>query len=129
MGKKIQVINDAYNANPGSMKASLTALGLRTGRRVAVLGDMLELGTESLKMHLDILPILAQNGVVSVYATGPMMRNVINGLPSDIHGKWVESASELLPILKDELQSGDVVLFKASHGIGLEQIIRQLKGE
>ena len=127
--KKIQIINDAYNANPDSMKASLVSFGQRKGRKVAVLGDMLELGKDSQKMHLDLLPILAQNNVVSVYATGSMMQHVINALPADIMGKWVESTDALLPILKSELKSGDIVLFKASHNMGLERVIHQLKGE
>ena len=127
-GKKIQIINDAYNANPDSMKASLMAFGLRQGRKIAVLGDMLELGADSQKMHLDLLPLLAQNGIVSVYATGSMMRDVVSALPGNVMGKWVESLNELLPVLRRELQSGDIVLFKASHGTELEKFIKQLKG-
>ena len=128
-GKLIEIINDAYNANPDSMRASLVALGMREGRKIVVLGDMSELGADSLKMHLDLLPMLAQNNIVSVYATGPMMQHVVNALPADIMGKWVESPEGLLPILRKELQSGDIVLFKASHHIGMEKVIRQLKGE
>ncbi|MBP5344496.1 MAG: UDP-N-acetylmuramoyl-L-alanyl-D-glutamate--2,6-diaminopimelate ligase [Alphaproteobacteria bacterium] len=128
-GKNIQIIDDAYNANPNSMKAGIIAFGLREGHKIAVLGDMLELGTDSLKMHLDLLPILAQNGIMSVYATGPLMQHVINALPEDIKGKWVESLDELSAVLRRELQAGDVVLFKASHAIGLEKVIQQLKGE
>jgi len=127
--KKIQIINDAYNANPGSMRASLAAFGQRVGHKVAVLGDMLELGSESQKMHLDILPILAQNGIESVYATGVMMRAVINALPPEISGKWVATLDELASLLQNELNAGDVVLFKASHAMGFEKMIKTLKGE
>ena len=127
-GKQIKIIDDAYNANPVSMKASLTSLGLRAGHKIAVLGDMLELGPDALKMHLDLLPILAQNGIESVYATGDMMHKVIDALPAEIKGKWVATTDELYPLLCHELQTGDIVLFKASHAIGLEKVIKRMKG-
>ena len=128
-GKQINVINDAYNANPASMKASLIGLGLHSGRKVAVLGDMLELGENSGKMHLDLLPTLAQNGIDVVYATGPMMKQVVEALPETIKGLWVAKTEELIPVLKEQLQAGDTVLFKASHSIGLEKVIEAIKGE
>ena len=128
-GKLVHLIDDAYNANPTSMKAGIKALGLRPGRKIAVLGDMLELGEKSYEMHLDILQELEQNSVSKLYAVGPVMSQVFDLAPSDIQGAKATSALDLLEVLKHDLQAGDWVLFKASHGTGLDPLIRKLKGE
>ena len=128
-GKTVHIIDDAYNANPVSMSAGIKALGLRRGRKIAVLGDMLELGEKSYEMHLDILQELEQNNIDKLYAVGPIMGQVFDLAPSDIQGAKAESAGDLADILWRDLQEEDWVLFKASHGIGLEALIRKLKGE
>ena len=128
-GKTIHIIDDAYNANPVSMKAGIQALGLRKGQKIAVLGDMLELGTKSYEMHLDILTQLEQNNVNKLYAVGPTMSQVFDLAPPDIQGAKALSALDLVETLKNDLQDGDWVLFKASHGTGLDPLIQKLKGE
>ena len=129
-GKKIRVIDDAYNANPSSMKASLLSLGLRTGgRKVAVLGDMLELGDLGPEMHADLMPAVTAAGVDRVYTVGPLMENLWNLVPESQRGKAVRTAGELIPVLKADLCDGDIILIKASHGTGLNAIIQALKGE
>ena len=128
-GKTLHFIDDAYNANPVSMKASLEALGLRSGRKIAVLGDMLELGEKSYQMHLDILEILAQNNIDRLYAVGPIMNQVFDLAPPSLQGAKSLSATGLADILRFDLQEGDWVLFKASHGTGLDALIKKLKGE
>lgn len=128
-GKAVHVIDDAYNANPVSMTASIKALGLRPGRKVAVLGDMLELGEKSYEMHLDILTELEQNNIDKLYAVGPTMCQVFDLAPSQIQGAKAMKALELVDVLKHDLQESDWVLFKASHGTGLDPLIQKLKGE
>ena len=129
-GKKITLIDDAYNANPMSMAASISALGLRPGKRkVAVLGDMLELGDKSVEFHVGLLPALKKANVDKVYTVGPLMQQLWQQLPADMQGKYVMSAPDLIPILEAELQENDVVLVKASHGTGLDCIIQALKGK
>ncbi len=127
--KKIDLIDDAYNANPSSMTASLTALGFRNGgRKIAILGDMLELGTESINMHLSLLPIILLSGVDKVYTVGPIMAKLWEKLPLEKQGKAVSAPEELVPILKTELKEKDIVLVKSSHGTGLYRLIHFLKG-
>ncbi len=128
-GKTVHIIDDAYNANPASMGAGIAALGARSGQKIAVLGDMLELGDNSYQMHLDILDQLEENGVSKLYAVGPIMSQVFDLAPPHLQGAKAPSAVELADRLRMDLQDGDWVLFKASHGIGLAKLIKELKGE
>ena len=127
--KIIHIIDDAYNANPVSMKAGILALGLRHGRKIAVLGDMLELGEKSYEMHLDILPLLEQNDINKLYAVGPLMSQAFDLVSPSLQGKKALSAIDLADTLRQDLQDGDWVLFKASHGTRLDLLIQKLKGE
>ena len=127
--KTIHIIDDAYNANPASMKAGIQALGLRQGQKIAVLGDMLELGEKSYEMHLDILSLLEQNNISRLYAIGPIMSQVFDLASPTLQGAKALSATDLADILRQELQDGDWVLFKASHGTRLDLLIQTLKGE
>ena len=128
-GKTIHLIDDAYNANPVSMVASIQALGQRSSPKIAVLGDMLELGEKSYEMHLDLLEDLAQNNIDKLYAVGPIMSRVFDLAPPALQGAKAQSAVELVEVLRRDLPEGAWVLFKASHGTGLDPLIRQLKGE
>ena len=128
-GKTCHLIDDAYNANPASMKASIQAFGHHSGRKIAVLGDMLELGKKSYEMHLDILPLLEQNNIHKLYAVGPVMSRVFDLAPPDLQGAKALSALEIKDSLINDLQEGDWLLFKASHGTGLDPLIHALKGE
>lgn len=127
-GKKITLIDDAYNANPASMAAGLKMLSLFEGRKIAVLGDMLELGTESCARHLDLLDNLTQNGPNKVYAVGPQMKQVFDLLAKEQQGAWAETPEALFPVLTTNLNQGDVVWIKSSHGTGLYRLVEKLKG-
>ncbi|MGN0920020.1 MAG: UDP-N-acetylmuramoyl-L-alanyl-D-glutamate--2,6-diaminopimelate ligase [Alphaproteobacteria bacterium] len=127
--QKITLIDDAYNANPGSMKAAIKMLGFYPGRKIAVLGDMLELGEEGEKNHLDLAPVLAQNGIQAVFACGVLMQKMLKLLPDSVQTKWAKTPEELLTLLKGFIQTGDVVLVKSSHGTGLWRLVEQMKGK
>ncbi len=129
-GRQIQLIDDAYNANPASMAASIGSLGLRSGgRKVAVLGDMLELGDCGTEMHIGLAGAIQAAGVDEVYTVGPLMKGLFEALPVDKRGVAVEKAADLIPVLLHKLKKNDIVLVKASHGTGLDVILRALKGE
>ena len=126
--KVVTLIDDAYNANPSSMKAGLKMLALFDERRVAVMGDMLELGAESPERHLDLLENLTQNGPSKVYAVGTQMKQVFDLLPDDQKGAWAETPEALFSVLVKEIQNGDVIWVKSSHGTGLYRLVEKLKG-
>ena len=96
---------------------------------MAVLGDMLELGDVGVELHVGLLSALEEAHVHRVYTVGPLMKNLWDRLPAEKQGAYVMSAGELIPILKQELEANDIVLIKASHGTGLDCIIRALKGK
>ena len=124
------LINDAYNANPVSMRAALDHLVARAGarRRVAVLGDMAELGDEAPRYHEEIGRHASQVGVDVLLAVGPLARHYADGqteIPAVQTAPDVERAAQLLVEL---LQPGDCVLVKASRAMGLEQLAEAIAG-
>ena len=128
--KHITIIDDCYNANPSSMRASLNSLGLRRGgRKIAVLGDMLELGDLGPDMHAGLADLILKAGIDTVHTVGPLMQHLWQALPTDKRGLSVLKVADLIPALYTHLQDGDIVLIKASHGMNLSTLISNLKGK
>ena len=128
----VTVIDDCYNANPMSMRAALedlaaTANGTAGGRRVAILGDMLELGPDERGFHVEIGEYAGAQGVELLIAVGPLAEAMGDGFPGEIHR--VADADAAAAIAPQLLQAGDVVLIKASRGVGLELVCRALGRE
>lgn len=126
------IINDCYNAGPESMAAALGVLGNRPGRRIAVLGDMLELGDCAQAEHYKVGRIAAEKADM-VFAYGPHASRVIDGtltggMPENM-GRAFESREEMTKALKRMAKPGDVLLFKASHGMHLELVLEDFLKE
>ncbi len=120
------IINDSYNAGPESMAAALGVLGNRPGRHIAVLGDMLELGDCAQAEHYKVGRIAAEKADL-VFAYGPNGKRVVDGtitggMPVS-RGRAYMDREELIQALKRAAKPGDVILFKGSHGMHLEQIL------
>lgn len=120
------IIKDCYNAGPESMAAALNVLGNKPGRRIAVLGDMLELGDCANAEHYRIGRIAAEKADL-VFAYGPHADRVrdgtiTGGMPEN-RGRAFGSQEELVAALKQAAKPGDVLLFKASHGMHLERVL------
>jgi UDP-N-acetylmuramoyl-tripeptide--D-alanyl-D-alanine ligase len=128
----VMLIDDCYNANPMSMRAALdeldaTARRDRRARRVAVLGDMLELGETEHALHRQIGEHAAAAGVDLLVTVGPLARSIAEGYGAAPHSvSDAAAAAELVPGL---LQAGDVILVKGSRGVGLELVCRKLLPE
>ncbi|MDA0182026.1 UDP-N-acetylmuramoyl-tripeptide--D-alanyl-D-alanine ligase [Solirubrobacter phytolaccae] len=123
----VVVINDCYNANPLSMRAALDDLATQapSGRRVAVLGDMLELGAEELAAHREIGAHAASTGVDVLVAVGPLSTTAMpETFPGEIH--LAADAAEAASLTAGLVHAGDIVLVKASRGIGLETVAEAL---
>ena len=124
--KGCTIIKDCYNAGPESMAAALNVLGRKPGRRIAVLGDMLELGVCTQAEHYRIGRIAAEKADV-VFAYGPNSTRITSGaLTGGMHESkcWAyEDRDSLVLALKRMVKPGDVLLFKASRGIHLEQVL------
>ncbi len=115
-GGSFRMIDESYNANPISMKATLDYLGTQAGRKIAVLTDMLELGPRGAEWHADIARMVEDNKIDLVYAAGPLMQNLWDALPQSRRGGYAEKAADLIPELTQSLQPNDVVLVKGSKG-------------
>lgn len=118
----IRIIDDCYNANPTSVKASLETLVNFKGRTVAVLGDMKELGKDELQLHFDTGAYAEKIGVDIVLAAGPLAKELARGA----NGRWFETKEELIIALSDIVKDGDTVLVKASHSMQFEKIVEYL---
>ncbi|MER9685580.1 MULTISPECIES: UDP-N-acetylmuramoylalanyl-D-glutamyl-2,6-diaminopimelate--D-alanyl-D-alanine ligase [unclassified Mesorhizobium] len=129
----ITLIDESYNANPASMAAAMALLNATPvtgeGRRIAVLGDMLELGDHSAKLHAALAELIVGTGTNTVFLGGPEMRALADILPDKIKTEYRAGAEELKPLLLSTLEAGDVVMIKSSKGIGFSKLVEALLGK
>ncbi|MCJ7788176.1 MAG: UDP-N-acetylmuramoylalanyl-D-glutamyl-2,6-diaminopimelate--D-alanyl-D-alanine ligase [Methyloceanibacter sp.] len=127
----VALIDESYNANPASMRAALATLGLTPRaeykRRVAVLGDMLELGPEGAKLHESLAEYIDGAGVDVVFACGELMGSLYQALPAGRRGAYAKTAEELAPMLMEAVGPGDVIMVKGSLGSRMAPLIEALK--
>jgi UDP-N-acetylmuramoyl-tripeptide--D-alanyl-D-alanine ligase len=118
------LINDAYNANPTSMAAALRHLVERAGerRRVAVLGDMAELGERAPAYHGEVGRAASAAGVELLVAVGPLARGYVDAAEGVPERRWAPDAEQAIPLLRQLLRPGDCVLVKGSRSVGLEAV-------
>ena len=125
------LIDESYNANPASMRAALAVLGQASpqgrGRRIAVLGDMLELGEEGSAEHRGLAAPVEKSQADLVFLAGPLMAELWRDLPEERRGAYAGSAAELEPILLETIGPGDVIMMKASLGTRLGPVVEALK--
>jgi UDP-N-acetylmuramoyl-tripeptide--D-alanyl-D-alanine ligase len=130
-GGAIEIIDESYNANPASMRAALALLAAAEpaagGRRIAVLGDMLELGPQSATLHADLAPAVEEAKADLVFACGRDMRALFEALPPSRRGSWGETSSEIAPEIVRAVRAGDEVLIKGSLGSRMAVILEALK--
>ena len=133
----IKLIDESYNANPGSVKASLETLACIStnkknkcehSRRIAVLGDMLELGLSEVQEHINISKFARLDKIDKIYCVGPRMRKLFDVLTSSKRGFWTETAEEMQHVLVNKLKNGDIVMIKGSFSMGMIAIVNKLKG-
>lgn len=127
-GGSVLLIDDAYNANPASMRAALGSLdGRVTGRRILALGEMLEIGETSDAEHAGLAEIVGQTDAAMVFLAGDKMTHLSEALPAALPQAWATDASELWDRLRDTLQDGDVVLIKGSNASGMSTLADRLR--
>lgn len=126
---RFELLDDAYNANPTSIAAALDVLAacIPAGQRIAVLGDMLELGSDETTLHASLASHPAMTGLAKVHCVGPRMQHLWQALPPDRRGVWCEQAAELAGQVGSLAGPGDVVLVKGSLGSKLRLVVDALK--
>jgi UDP-N-acetylmuramoyl-tripeptide--D-alanyl-D-alanine ligase len=130
-GGAFLLIDESYNANPASMRAALALLGAakpgRGGRRIAVLGDMLELGPEGRLMHAALAPELARNHVDLVFGAGPLTRELYDAAPTSMRAAWGETSADIREPLITAARGGDVIMIKGSLGSRMGPLAQALR--
>lgn len=124
----IRLIDDAYNSNPTSLSAGLaTLVRLTGGRRVAILGDMLELGADEIAMHRAMADDAAMGAIDLIHTVGPRMRALHEALPENRRGHHAETAEALAQLVVDLVATGDIVLVKGSKGSKVSTVVDALR--
>jgi UDP-N-acetylmuramoyl-tripeptide--D-alanyl-D-alanine ligase len=130
-GGSVLLIDESYNANPTSMRAALALLGQvptkRLGRRIAVLGDMLELGPDGAALHAELCDAVQRNAIDLVFCAGPLMKTLWEALPSERRGGYAETSAALEPQILGAINSDDAVMVKGSLGSRMGPIVKALK--
>lgn len=133
------VIDDCYNANPVSMKAAIDLLTMALGRKVAVLGDMFELGEKECELHKEVGAYAAEKGIDVIICTGALSKHMYDGAcgtgrdalmaaeKKEIY--YFETRDEMLAKLQGIVKAGDSILVKASHGMHFEKVVAFLEEE
>ncbi|WP_018997752.1 UDP-N-acetylmuramoyl-tripeptide--D-alanyl-D-alanine ligase [Hirschia maritima] len=127
---EITLLDDAYNANPESMRAGLAALGQRDGRKIAILGEMKELGPDADKLHAELKQPILDAGVSELFLAGDgllPLRNNFHESQNEPGVCWTSTSKELLLLVNKSLISGDVVLIKGSNASGIATIANALR--
>lgn len=124
------LIDESYNANPASMKAAMALLKdaavPEKGRRIAVLGDMLELGAHAQSLHAGLASLITEAGADRVFLAGPEMKALAEAMPSGVKFEYRANAAELGPLVLAAVRSGDAVVVKSSKGIGFSKIVEAM---
>jgi UDP-N-acetylmuramoyl-tripeptide--D-alanyl-D-alanine ligase len=130
---EITLIDDSYNASPAAVRAALATLAMMTpdnkGRLIAVLGDMLELGPNAPALHAELADAVNGQDINLVFSCGPLMRHLHDTLPPHRRGGHKPDSASLIPLLRENLRNGDIVLVKGSLGSRMGLIVKDLMGE
>ena len=130
-GGWIEVVDESYNANPTSMGAAFDVLAMSTpagGRRIAIVGDMLELGRDEIGFHAGLARHPAMSRIDVVHTVGPLMRALHAALPEARRGEWFDSAGALAERVAGLLDIGDVAMVKGSAATGLGKVVETIRG-
>lgn len=130
-GGQLDLIDDSYNASPPSMRAAFAVLAMAKpsntrGRRIAVIGDMLELGPEEQAAHVDLAADLVREKIDLVFACGPLMQGLYDALPPLMRGHYAPNSLELIQPLRRAVRSGDVLLVKGSLGSRMGKVVEDM---
>lgn len=129
-GGSFTLIDESYNANPVSMRAALELLSAAEtgprGRSIAVLGDMLELGKHSAKLHRDLAEPIQEAGINPIFLLGAEMKPLAQDLKNYLNVHYKRNVDEILPLVLAEVSKGDVIMIKSSNSIGSSRIVGAL---
>lgn len=133
----LELIDGSYNANPTSLAASLEVLAaaavtnntgrVAKGRRIAYLGDMKELGSQAVALHIEMATHSAAAELDTIHCVGPLMKAMYDALPEAQKGRWTETSAEMVQGIRRDLDAGDVVLAKGSLSMKLGLVVDAIR--
>ena len=125
----LELVDESYNANPTSMAATLDVLGHSQcqGRKIAVMGDMGELGASEVTLHKDMAHLDAVNRIDVFHAVGPLMKAFYEALPEEKRGVWVETSDDLAQTITKLVNAGDLIMVKGSNSMKLSKIVDAIR--
>jgi UDP-N-acetylmuramoyl-tripeptide--D-alanyl-D-alanine ligase len=132
-GGQVLLVDDSYNASPAAMRAAFSKTAEiweqngRKGRKLAALGNMLELGSNSSDLHRGLADDIAKHGFDSVYTAGDLMMHLREALPEKKRAEHAAKAMDLLAALQKDLRAGDILLVKGSHGSKMYELAKALR--
>ena len=130
-GKNINLIDESYNSNPLSLKSAILnydKINSKKSKKYLLLGDMLELGNHSKKLHQSIIPIINQTKVDKVFVKGSKVTSIFNQLTKSKKGRILQNKSQIINLIRDDLNNNDYLMIKASNATGFNRIVKDLKG-
>ena len=129
--KKINLIDESYNSNPLSLKSALKNydnIDTKKYRKYLLLGDMMELGIHSKKLHRSIAPLINETNIDKVFVMGKMVREIFNNIMKVKRGRILVNKLEIFELIKKDLNNNDYLMIKASNATGFNKIVNNLKG-
>ena len=129
--KKINLIDESYNSNPLSLKSALKNydnIDTKKYRKYLLLGDMMELGSHSKKLHQSIVPLINETSIDKVFVMGKMVREIFDNIVKVKRGRILENKSGIFELIKKDFNNNDYLMIKASNATGFNSIVNNLKG-
>ncbi len=129
--KKINLIDESYNSNPLSLKSALKNydnIDTKKYRKYLLLGDMMELGSHSKKLHRSIVPLINETSIDKVFVMGKMVREIFDNIVKVKRGRILENKSGIFELIKKDFNNNDYLMIKASNATGFNSIVNNLKG-
>jgi len=129
--KNLNLIDESYNSNPLSLKSAILnydKLNSKKSKKYLLLGDMLELGKHSKKLHQSIGPIIDRTKVDKVFVKGKKVLSIFNSISKSKRGEVLKNNSQIINLIKNDLNNNDYLMVKASNATGFNKIINNLKG-
>ncbi len=129
--KNINLIDESYNSNPLSLKSAILnydKINSKNSKKYLLLGDMLELGVNSKKLHQSIAPIINKTKIDKVFVKGTKVLSIFDRITKSKRGRILQNKSQITELLKDELNDNDYLMIKASNATGFNEITKVLKG-
>ena len=129
--KKLNLIDESYNSNPLSLKSAILnfdKIKIDKGKKYLLLGDMLELGKHSKKLHLSIAKIINNTKLDKVFVIGSNVLFTYNSISKKKKGRILINKSQIIDLIKNDLNNNDYLMVKASNATGFNKIISEIKG-